>query len=383
MVTRLDQQGDANGQTLHKLIKLYDAPDFVKSASSDSINYTSEERNPNVFADVTALSFPCHTAPATYVSMLYCLENQGQLGKKASHIQGRIVKAAEYFGIKKHIDSLLEKHAQIHSVSLDALPDDSFAFVVEYENGVKERHLPLRNSSETKQACEYLRKYRGEFGYYDRVKIAERILKKGDISEISSEDQDYLYKQAGAAVGTAKKAARMLLDRAMCLKTLGKDIDLQAGLAKAAQACLQDKNSVHSISGMRKIASIIDRVDRDYKLSKFETLGNAEDLFVFTIKQASEFAEDHVQLTSGSVYKKADLEKISADAIKDLLGDSFLDRVSAGGLILDAEKFAEELRTLPRRDAQLFDKLAESARLSPVVKQAESIRELAAMYKAK
>jgi len=134
---------------------------------------------------------------------------------------------------------------------------------------------------------------------------------------------------------------------------------------------------------MRKIASIIDRVDRDYKLSKFETLGNAEDLFVFTIKQASEFAEDHVQLTSGSVYKKADLEKISADAIKDLLGDSFLDRVSAGGLILDAEKFAEELRTLPRRDAQLFDKLAESARLSPVVKQAESIRELAAMYKAK
>jgi len=285
--------------------------------------------------------------------MLYCLENQGQLGKKASHIQGRIVKAAEYFGIKKHIDSLLEKHAQIHSVSLDALPDDIFAFVVEYEN------------------------------YYDRVKIAERILKKGDISEISSEDQDYLYKQAGAAVGTAKKAARMLLDRAMCLKTLGKDIDLQAGLAKAAQACLQDKNSVHSISGMRKIASIIDRVDRDYKLSKFETLGNAEDLFVFTIKQASEFAEDHVQLTSGSVYKKADLEKISADAIKDLLGDSFLDRVSAGGLILDAEKFAEELRTLPRRDAQLFDKLAESARLSPVVKQAESIRELAAMYKAK
>lgn len=370
--SRLDQQGDTNGQTLHRLVTLYGAPDFVKSASSDVINYTAEEKNPTVFADTVTLSFPCHTAPATYVSMLYMLDGESKLGKQANHIKQRIVKAAEYFGIKKHVDALLEKHASLNADNLDKMSDDSFAYVFTYENGTKERHLPLRNSHEVKAACEYLKKYRDEFVYSDRVKMAQKILKAGALDQIEGEDLTYLYKQAGAALGTAKNAANLLFKRAMTLRRLGKDLDTQEMLAKAAEACLNNKTYVHTMEGMTKVANLIDKVDREFKLQKITALGKPEDLFSFTVKEANDFAQDSVQLTTGSIYKKSDLANIPTDELKDVLGSDFVDRITAGGMMLDTEKLAEELKTLPRGDARLFERLADSAQVKPFGKEASS-----------
>jgi len=367
---RFDQQGDTNGQTLHRLVKLYDAPEFVKAASSDAINYVAEDKNPAAFADTSSLSFPCHTAPATYVSMMYFLENQGGLGKKANHIKDRIVKAADFFGIKRHISGLIEKHAQANSNDLSKLSDDQFAYVYSYDNGAKDRHLPLRNSNEVKEACAYLKTYRDEFVYSDRVKIAQKILKSGKLDKIEGEDLTYLYKQAGAAVGSAKNAASLLFKRAVALRRLGKDLDVQQVLAKSAEACLNNSAFAHTMGGMQKIAKLIDSVDREYKLQKITALGKPEDLFSFTVKEASDFADESVQLTTGSIYKKSDLLAIPADNIRDLLGSDFVDRVSAGGIMLDTEKLAEELRTLPRGDAKLFERLADVANVKPFGKEA-------------
>jgi hypothetical protein len=373
--THFDQNGDENGQTLHRLVKLFDAPEFVKAASSDAINYTGEDRSPNVFADTATLSFPCHTGPATYVSMMYFLENQGNFSKRAEHIKKRIYKAAEYFGIKKHIDQLVEKHAQANTDDINKLGDDSFAYVVAYDNGSKERHLPLRNAGEVKQACDYLNRYRDEFSYDERVKMAEKILKTGFTDNLSSDDVTYLYKQAGAAIGSAKTAASMLFDRAVALRRLGKDLNTQHMLAKAAEACISSPTFVHTMSGMRKVAHLIDTVDREHKLQKITSLGKPEDLFAFTVKQASEVLKDSVQLTTGSVYKKADLSSLPADGLRDVLGSEFVDRVSSGGIMLDTEKLAEELRTLPRGDAKLFERLADASNVKPFAKEASSKRE--------
>lgn len=367
---RFDQQGDANGQTLHRLVKLYGAPEFVKAASSTAINYTAEERNPTAFADPTTLSFPCHTAPATYVSMMYLLDNEGSLGKKASHIRERIVKAASFFGIKKHVDVLLEKHAAMNSDNLDVLPDDKFAFVVAYDNGTKERHMPLRNSVEVKAASDYLQQYRDDFVYADRVKIAQKILKAGMSESLSESDKTYLYKQAGAALGSAKNAAELLYKRAVVLRRLGRDLDVQKTLAKTAEALLVNKEYAHDMGSMTKIASLIDKIDREYKLQRITSIGKPEDLFQFTVKQASDFASDSVQLTTGSFYKKSDLEALPVEGLRDILGSEFVDRVSAGGLMLDTEKLAEELRTLPRGDARMFERLAEAANVKPFGKEA-------------
>lgn len=384
---RLDQQGDTNGQTLHRLVKLYGAPEFVKAASSDAINYSSDDKSPNAFADASTLSFPCHTAPATYVSMMYFLENQGGLGKKASHIKERIVKAAEYFGIKRHVSELVEKHAAANKDNLESLPDDSFAYVQAYDNGLKERHLPLRNAYEVKEACSYLKNYRDEFVYTDRVKMAQKILKSGLLDQINNDDLTYLYKQAGAALGSAKNAASLLFKRAVALRRLGKDLNVQQLLAKTAEACLNNTTFTHSMRGMQKIATLIDKVDREYKLQKMTLLGKPEDLFSFTVKQASDFSSDNVQLTTGSIYKKSDLSALPAEGLKDILGSDFVDRVSTGGLMLDAEKLAEELRTLPRGDARLFERLADSVQIKPFGKQAAASKtallKLAALHSRK
>ena len=372
---RFDQSGDVSGQTLHKLVKLYDAPDFVKAASSDAISYTAEDKNPNAFADAATLSFPCHTAPATYVSMMYLLDNENSLGKKASHIRERIVKAAEYFGIKGYVSKLIEKHAAASSIDLEKLADDKFAYVVVYDNGVKERHLPIRNYHEVKAASAYLQKYRDEFVYSDRVKMAQRILKSGMLDQLEETDKTYLFKQAGAALGSAKNAASLLFKRAVALRRLGKDLNVQQGLAKAAEACLHNTAFTHTMAGMQKIANLIDSVDREFKLQKMSSLGKPEDLFSFTVKQASEFSNDSVQLTTGSIYKKSDLAGLPSEGLRDILGEEFVNRVSTGGLMLDTEKLAEELRTLPRVDAKLFERLADSASVKPFGKEASAKRD--------
>lgn len=367
---RFDQQADTNGQTLHKLIKLYGAPEFVKAASSSAISYTAEEKNPAAFADPGTLSFPCHTAPATYVSMMYLLDNEGSLGKKASHIKDRIVKSAEFYGIKGYVNQLLEKHASLTADTLDSLTDDKFAFVMTYDNGTKERHLPLRNSNEVKAACEYLKTYRDEFVYTDRVKMAQKILKVGMSDQLSETDKTYLYKQAGAALGSVKNAAELLFKRAVVLRRLGKDLEVQKTLAKTAESLLVNKAYAQDMGNMTKIASLIDKIDREYKLQRITSIGKPEDLFQFTVKQASAFAEDNIQLTTGSFYKKSDLESLPVDGLRDILGSEFVDRVSTGGLMLDTEKLAEELRTLPRGDARLFERLAEASNIKPFGKEA-------------
>jgi hypothetical protein len=356
-------------------VKLYGAPDFVKSASTDRIQYTNEDKNPNAFADKVNLQFPCHNAPSTYVSMMFLLDNEEKMGTYAEVVKDRIMKAAEFFAISGYVDKLINQNVMQKDASERNLPDESFAWVHLYDNGTKDRYMPIRNSYEVKKACDYLKSYRDSFVYEDRVKIARRILKSGQLDQLTDEDQTYLYKQSGVAVGSAKNAAELLFKRAVALRRFNKDLEAQAGLAKAAEACLSDPSIVHSMEGMQKIARMIDTVDREYGLQKIESIGKAEDLFSFTIKQASDFMSDSFQLVTGSVYKKSDMSGIPADAIGDILGGQFLEKVSTGGLMLDTEKLAEELRILPRGDAKLFERLADSVNIKPLAKEASSFKE--------
>jgi hypothetical protein len=55
--------------------------------------------------------------------------------------------------------------------------------------------------------------------------------------------------------------------------------------------------------------------------------------------------------------------------------------------MVDAEKLAEELRTLPRGDARLFERLADSVQITPFGKQAtaskSALLKLAALHSRK
>lgn len=361
----IDQVGDKSGVKLHSFNKLYDVPEFVKSASSAEITGSEKTLPSSVYGDPRTLKFPCHTPSSTYVSLAYFLDQEKSFGKIASSIKGRILKAGDYFGIRGELDSLIEKHASMQKHSEEDLSDDDFAIVVKFETGHKTRSYPVRNSEEVKAAAEWMNKYANDLNFTDRKTIAGKILAKAAEFGVKLDNETNMIKFAANGLVSKTKVASMLFDRARALKTLKKDPEVQTMLAKTAQYILN--NSAPEI--MDKAAAIISSVDAEYK---FNSMGSVNDLYSLTVKEASELVNGHVQLTNGSVYKKAELESIKLDEIKDVFGEDFAGRVSSGGLFVDAEKLAEELATLPRSDAGLFDKLVDSLGVKTAYKQASS-----------
>lgn len=361
----LDQSGDKSGIKLHSLTKLYRVPEFVKSASHSDIVGNEKQLPSSVYGDPRSLKFPCHTSSATYVSMAYFLDQEKEFGKTASVIKDRILRASDFFGIRPDVDSLVAKHASMSKHSEEDLRDDDFAIVVKFESGHKTRSYPIRNAGEVKAAAEWMNKYANDLNFSDRKTIARKILDKAAEYGAALDNETDIIKFAANGLVSKTKVANMLFDRAKALKILNKDHDIQIMLAKTAQHVLTNNSS----AVMDKAAEIISSVDYQYK---FKSLGSVNDLYTITVKEASQAIRAHVQLTNGSVYKKAELESIKLDEIKDVFGNDFADRVSSGGLFVDAEKLAEELATLPRGDAGLFDTLVGSLGVKTAYKQASS-----------
>lgn len=364
----MDQTTDPNGQTLHRLTRLYEPPEFVKVATHEQITGKGRDLPPESFADPRTRQFPTHTPAATVASAMYLLEAGPGLGKAAEVVRQRVDRAAEYFGVKGHVDKIREKAAAANAVGADPADDADYAFVAVYEGGAKERHLPLRNAAEVKAASAWLAQWRGEFVYDDRRTIAEKILRKAaSLGGLTDAEEQVLYKQAGWACGSGEKAAEAVYARAHALRVLRKDLDDQEKLAELAVQLAENPRLVHDPAAMQKVASILDETDRQYGLAG---LGEPEDLFEFTVKEAEDFLGDTVELVTGSIYKKADLGGVDLTGLREVLGDGFADRVSTAGLFLDVEKLAEELRVLPRGDAALFDRLAGAVDVKPVDKVA-------------
>jgi hypothetical protein len=358
----IDQSNDGAGVGLHNMTKLYDVPGFVKSASASAITGQGTELPPSVYGDTRNLKFPCHSSPATYVSMSYFLDQEKTLGKIASAIKDRILKASDYFGIRADVDALVEKHASSQTHSESDLSDSDFAMVVKFEDGTKARSYPLRNTAEVQAAASWIEKFAGDINFHDRKVIATKILEKCAEFGVAISNEDEINKLATNGLVSRTKVANMLFDRAKALKIIKKDSDIQELLAKTAQVVLESTSP-----DLDKAASIIESVDKQYK---FKLLGSYRDLYSLSVKQASAAMDEHVQLTNGSVYKKASLEPIKLDELKDVFGEEFADRISSGGLFVDAEKLAEELVTLPRNDANLFDRLVDGLGVSTIYKKA-------------
>lgn len=330
------------------------------------------ELPPAAYGDPRTSQFPLDTPASTFVSMMYFLEARPGLGKLAAAVEQRIDDASRYFGIEGHTKELKEKHAANQRHELSQLSDDDFGAVISYPGGKVERHLPLRNAGEVKAAFDFLGQWGTDFVYADRRAISERVLRKSAaLGGLSDAEEQKLTKMAGWGVGSAQNAAESMFKRAKALRTLGRNVPLQEALAKTAQACLEDPSAFHAPTMMQKVASYIDQVDREEGLLG-ANLGAPEDLFQFTVKEAECFQDEHVQLATGTIYKKADLRGLDLSDVQGVMGAQFAQMVSAGGIMLDVEKLAEQLATLPRGDARLFDQLAEAVQVAPLAKRASA-----------
>ena len=357
----LDHTRDISGRETHRLLSLYPAPDFVKSADHERLHGDPEKMARHLYADPHKKLYPCHTAPATWMSALWFAEKRAAFDDKtAAAIEERILAAAKYFGIATAVTETTEKVASATAEGLNSLPDEDFAIVWRADSGTVERHWPLRNATEVKFAAAHFRKYRDEFVFTDRYKIANKILDKAlaygaDISAA----EGCLDSAAGRGLCAVKVAAELLRGRAQLVKR--SHAALSAEMTKLAELVEQSPLESARDDFRLKLATVVDQFDRDTKLQRLYDAGGLERpedvLFAITEKTARDFMAGHVETTTGNVYDLADLEKLAVDDLRDALGDEFADAVSAGGVYTDRDKLAAIVPTLDRGMAAMLDRL--------------------------
>ena len=357
----LDHTRDISGRETHRLLSLYPAPDFVKSADHERLHGNPEKMARHLYADPRKRLYPCHTAPATWMSALWFSEKKAEFdAKTAAAIEERILAAAKYFGIAGAVAEVAEKVAAANVESLNNLPDTDFAIVWRADSGEVERHWPLRNATEVKFAAAHFYKYRDEFVFTDRYKIANKILDKAEAysADISAAG-GCLEAAAGRGLCAVKVAAELIRGRAQLVKRSHAELSVE--MAKLAD--LVESSPVESAREefRLKLAGIVDQFDRDTKLQRLYDDGGLERpedvLFAITEKVARDFMAGHVETTTGNVYDLADLEKLAVDDIRDALGDEFADAVSVAGVYTDRAKLAAIVPTLDRGMAAMLDRL--------------------------
>jgi len=367
----LDQAKDRTGQELHRITSLYGPPEFVKHASYDSICGDPKTLPLHIYADPRARRFPCHTPASTWMSSAFFADKRACYSSRdAELVEARLQKAANYHGIAGDLAQVFEKASRYHANDKAALPDDVFAFVWKKDDGLTERHLPLRNKHEVKCAAEYIQTHRDEFTYNDRQVMAKKVLVKAaefgaDIGATSG----YLEKQAGNGVCSGNAAAKLLDNRAGLTDNQAAKQQLKA----AAQLLRQNPTAAHKPQKLQKLAAFVDAFDRENGIVQDygHSVPRPEDvLFNITEKTASHVKSAHIPLTSGNIYKIADLQDVKLNTIRDWMGTDFADEVSVGGLHVNMNKLAELLPTLPRGDAEHFDRLLSSTGITPFAKEA-------------
>lgn len=371
MTSTLDHVADSNGVELHRLFQLYDIPGFVKKASR-SESFPAKPLAHSVYADEMDRQFPCHNAASTYLSALFFQEKRAELHPTpAARIEQRLDKNVEYWGIKGAVDEMRARHNEMTKNSDDQLHDDDFAFVWKDDVG-KHRSLRIKNAMETKVAAEWLFTYRDRLPFSDRNVIATKILEKAARYGAGLGDhEDFIHKQAGWGICKPEEVVTMLINRAK----LAKQANHREGILKLAETVRTSPSTVLRPDQLIKLATTVDIVDRALNLvgRYTDTIPRPEDvIFKLSYKEAQATVNDLCALTSGTTYSKNDLAHIKLGDVQGLFGAEFANDVSTGLNKVDPEKMAEMVATMPRDDAELFDKLAKEAGITPITIKAAS-----------
>lgn len=375
-MTILDHTQDISGRETHRLLSLYPAPDFVKNADHVRLAGDREKMARHMYAEPFNKLYPCHTSAATWMSALWFAEKRAEFDEKqAAAIQDKITTSAQYFGIHGLIRELMQKVAADNTNELSKLSDDNFAIVWRDDTGAVERHWPLRNATEVKFASAHFKKYRDEFVFADRHKIANRILDKAlEYGADTSPADGTLETTAGRGLCATKIAADLLRDRAKLTRRT--HAQLSSEIEKLAELIEHNPAETQNEECRLKLASVIDQFDRETKLYRLydeNGLPRPEDvLFAITEKVAREFIDSNVETTTGNVYALTDLEKLAVEDLRNWLGDEFADAVSAGGVFTDRDKLAAIVPTLDRGMAAMLDRLMLEKKAAPVAKTASA-----------
>lgn len=360
----LDQTQDLTGAEWHRLTSLFPMPGFVKTASEEQRLGDTTKLPPTVYAYPQQRLYPCHTAAATWSSAAFFMEKLSHWPvADATAIWDRIKQAAAYWNIDPQVEQLAA--AMTKSAEAVLLSDADYALV--WGDGeAKQRHYPLRNGEEVKAASAWLERYRDDFTLEDRQQIAGKVLVKAASFNVTPDNNEYLCRTAGFGYCTQQQLAACWEKRANLVR---RQQPTYADRATAIAAAVLATPIDFRDHDMRvKLAVLLDQFDTETKLNKLygDGLERPEDqIFQITEKVAAETAQSYVATTSGSVYEKAAMSTIPLEELRGWLGDDVADAVAIAGCHLDTEKLAAVISTLPRPDAQVFDRLAASLGIQP------------------
>jgi len=372
MSTTFDHVSDANGAELHRLSKLYPIPGFVKQANMDQ-TMRPQDLPPTVYGDELNRRYPCHNSASTWLSHLYFHDKKaGYNPTKQAHIKQRLDHFAKYWGIKGACDELATREVELTKNADDQLPDEDFAYVWTGDDGSKVRNLRIKNAQEVRAAADWLAQYRDQLPFSDRNVIAKKILEKAARYGAGlGQHENFIEKQAGHGVCNPHDVVAMLTNRARLAKTA----EHREAIMKLAETVASKPRHALVPEALVKLAETVDIMDRAMNLAGryTDTLPRPEDvIFKATYKEARAAVEGSCAMLTGNIYSKNDFGKIKLADIQNLFGSDVANEVSGGLDNVDAEKLAEIAETMPRDDAELFDKLATEAGIAPIMTKAAS-----------
>jgi len=373
MVAVLDQTDDVSRREIYKFAKLYAFPTYVKQASPADTLDPQPGLASTAFADTRRRQFKCSTKAATWVSYLFFLEKKSEMDpKEAGWTQQRLDRFAQQWAIIPDIAALREKHAELHK---DALPDSSYMIVWASEDGSKERKYPLRNAMEVKQAAAWFSEHRDHFAYKDRQTMAVKLLEKANElgAALDEVTDDLLEKQAGRGTFDPATAAQAVCNRVLAANT---PPEFREPMQKLAENLRANPHLAQCPTTVQELCATVDTFDRMTKLAQYysEKIPRPEDIFCSALYKVARAAVDEsCTLVTGTVYNRADFDKVALSDMRDAFGNDIADEM-ATGIMIDPEKMAEVVSTLPLADAKMLDRVLADAGIYPMMKTATAVK---------
>jgi hypothetical protein len=362
-----DQTQDVSGADTHVIFSVTEVPQFVKSANEDQLR-GDEKLAGHMYGDSTKRRFPTHTPAATWLSTAFLHMKAAEYEPAyVKRVQTVLDKAASFWGILPTVRKVQDEITKEAADQLTQLSDDAFALVWRYEDGSVERNYPLRNRSEVEKAAQWFCTYRDDFEFSDRHMVAGRIVEKAAAFglQLPAGLEEVLQKTAGNGVSPVADICESLNDRAGRLYSRNSLIANE--FSKIANE-LEQAPAVLDKAARLELAQYMDTVDRHYGLAREygKTIERPEDsLFGITQKTAQELESAHVRTSSGAIYEKEQLDRLSGCDIEAWMGTKMAEAYSIGAAFVNVEKLAAALPEFSREDAEMFDKMAAASGISP------------------
>jgi len=385
----MDPAADKNQTELVKIANRFELPDFVKEAAiSPSMDPVGSGLQIAVtaYADPVRKKFACHSAAATWLSAAYFHDKSAEYHPNdRRRVCERFEHFADFFGMRPAYDEIVKKAELLRGS--DQLPDSSYAYVWEADNGSKERFYPLTSSAEVKVAAEWLHASRDRIPFAERHTVSKKILEKAARygAGLGDDLTDFIEKQAGRGIPNPASLYKMLENRAV----LADSEAHREAIMKVAAAVKATPRQALQQNELIKLASLVDVVDHSLGLiGKYtDMLPRPEDIIfeVTFTKAASDFSQ-LCTLQTGNIYGKDQLSKLARDSVVSVFGEDFADAVCTG-FDVDPEKVADVAHTLPRPDAELLERLLAEAGQHPQMGKTAgvlddaSLEAMAAAYK--